>query len=292
MKSKGAISKTTFINSKVTSAISVSLVLFLLGLILILSLFANNISIYVKENMSFSIVLSEDMKDVDIMKLQKKIEAAPYAKSTTYISKEKAAEEVKQDLGEDPEKFLGYNPFQASIEVKLNSEYANSDSIAKIENQLKQNTNINNIIYRKNLLDSVNKNIKNIGFILLILAGLLLVISFALINNTIRLMIYSKRFLIHTMKLVGATNSFIRKPFILSNIVTGIIAAIIAIGMLVGLLYYVSSGLSIFSEIINPDLIFIIFGIVLIFGVLISIIATFFAVNKYLRIKGGDLYHI
>ena len=292
MKGKNIINKTTFINSKITSTISVSLVLFLLGIIVLLSLITKNLSTYVKENLSFSIILSDDMKETDIKKLQKRIETASYTKSTEYQSKEDAAEEMIKDLGENPETFLGFNPFHASIEVKLKAEYANNDSIAIIEKQLKEDTNIRDITYRKDLMDTVNDNVKKVGLGLVVLVGLLLFISFALISNTIRLMIYSKRFLIHTMKLVGASNSFIRKPFILTNILTGMLAAIIAMGLLLCLVYYSSQEVSNLSELIGTDSLLIVFGIIMVLGILISIVATFFSVNRYLRIKGDDLYHI
>jgi len=293
MKGKSIISKTTFINSKITSTISVSLVLFLLGIIALLFLITKNLSIYVKENMSFSIVLSEDMKEFDIKRLQQRIDSSPYARSTEYKSKEDAAKEMEIELGENPEIFLGFNPFRASIEVKLNPEYSNNDSLAVVEKMLRENSNIRDVTYRKDLLDAVNNNMKKLGIFLVILAGLLLFISFALINNTIRLMIYSKRFLIHTMKLVGASNSFIRKPFIYSNILTGIFAAFIAMGLLLCLVYLgTQGGLSNLFELIGIDSLAVVFGIIMTLGILISITATFFAVNKYLRTKVDDLYQI
>ena len=292
MKGKSIISKTAFINSKITSTISISLVLFLLGLIALLSSMTKNLSTYIKENMHFSIILTDEMNDTDIKKLQKKIESSPYAKSTEYKTKEQAAAEMVSELGENPETFLGFNPFSASIEVKLKAEYANNDSITVIEKQLKEITNIRDISYREDLLDSVNKNIKKISFALVILVGLLLIISLSLISNTIRLMIYSKRFLIHTMKLVGASNSFIRKPFIYSTTLTGILAAIIAMGLLLCLIYYGLQGLSYLSELININSLIFVFSIIMVLGILISIIATYFAVNRYLRLKEDDLYHI
>ena len=292
MKGKNIINKTTFISSKITATISISLVLFLLGLIVLLSLITNNLSIFVKENLSFSIVLANDMKESDIKKLQYNIENSLYAKSTEYISKERALEELKEDLGDNPEAFLGFNPLPASINVKLKSEYANNDSIAIIEKKLKQNSNIRDITYRQDLLDSVNKNIKKIGLALAFLAILLLIISVALISNTIRLMIYSKRFLIYTMKLVGATNSFIRKPLIYSNLIMGIIASIIAMCLLLCLAYYGSRGLNDFSILISTESLIIVFAAIIISGILISIIATYFAINKYLRLKGDDMYYI
>ena len=293
MKGKTIINKTTFINSKITSTISVSLVLFLLGIIVLLSLVMKNMSTYVKENLSFSIVLSNDMKDADVRKLQKKIESYPYTKSSIYKSKEDAIDEMVKELGENPETFLGFNPLLASIEVKLNSEYANNDSIALFEKKLRKETStIKDITYRRDLLDAVNNNITKISLMLIVLVGLLLIISFALISNTIRLMIYSKRFLIHTMKLVGASNSFIRRPFIYSNIFTGILASIIAMGLLLCLVYYGTQGINNLSTLININSLIVVFGTILILGILISIIATYFAVNRYLRIKEDDLYHI
>ena len=292
MKGKSIISKTAFINSKITSTISISLVLFLLGIIALLSLVTRNLSTYVKENMYFSITLSDDMKDVDIKKLQKRIEFSPYAKSTVYKTKEQAAEEMVSELGENPQTFLEFNPFLASIEVKLKAEYANNDSIAVIEKSLKENTNIKDLSYRKDLLDTVNNNIKKISLALIVLVGLLLIISFALISNTIRLMIYSKRFLIHTMKLVGASNSFIRRPFLWSNILTGILAAFIAMGLLVCLVYYGLQGLENLYGLIDINSLILVFGIIMILGILISIIATYWAVNRYLKLKEDDLYRI
>ena len=292
MKGKNIINKTKFINSKITATISVSLVLFLLGVIVSLSLLANNLSTFVKENLSFSIVLADNMKEANIKVLQNRIENSAYAKSTEYISKENALEEIKNELGENPENFLGFNPFQASIVVKLNAEYANNDSISVIEKRLKQNTNIRDITYRHDLLETVNKNIKKIGWVLAFLTALLLIISFALISNTIRLMIYSKRFLIYTMKLVGANNSFIRKPFVYSNILMGIIAGFIAMGLLLFLIYYGSKGVSSFSMLIGMESLLITFSVIMILGILISTIATHFAVNKYLRLNGDDLYYI
>ena len=266
--------------------------MFLLGIIALLSLVATNLSTYVKENMYFSITLSDDMKDADIKKLQKRIDISPYAKSTVYKTKEQAAEEMVSELGESPQTFLEFNPFLASIEVKLKAEYANNDSIATIEKKLKGNTNIKDITYRKDILDKVNNNIKKISLALIILVGLLLVISFSLISNTIRLMIYSKRFLIHTMKLVGASNSFIRRPFLWSNILTGILAAFIAMGLLLCLVYYGLQGLDNLYGLIDINSLIFVFGIIMILGVLISTIATYLAVNRYLKLKEDDLYHI
>ena len=222
----------------VTSSISTTLVLLLLGLVVFFVLGAHNLSVYVKENINFSILISDDMKESDILKLQKKLDKEPFVKATEYISKKQALREQTEAMGTDPQEFLGYNPFTASIEVKLHSDYANSDSIAKIEKKIKKNTNIQEVLYQKDLIDAVNDNIRNISLMLLGLAVILTFISFALINNTIRLTIYSKRFLIHTMKLVGASWSFIRRPFLRRNFWIGVLSAVIADAVLWGAAYW------------------------------------------------------
>ena len=222
----------------ITSSISTTLVLLLLGLVVFFVLTAHNLSVYVRENISFSILISDDMKETDILKLQKKLNQEPFVKQSEYISKKQALKEQTEAMGTDPEEFLGYNPFTASLEIKLHSDYANSDSIAKIEKLVKKNSNIQDVLYRKELIDAVNDNIRNISLVLLALAVVLTFISFALINNTIRLAIYSKRFLIHTMKLVGASWGFIRGPFLRKNVWSGVLAATIADAILMGTAYW------------------------------------------------------
>lgn len=206
-------SKSLFDMQFITSSISTTLVLLLLGLVVFFVLTAHNMSVYVRENISFSVLISDDMKEADILKLQKKLNQEPFVKQSEYISKKQALKEQTEAMGTDPEEFLGYNPFTASLEIKLHSDYANSDSIAKIEKMIKKNSNIQDVLYRKELIDAVNENIRNISLVLLALAVVLTFISFALINNTIRLAIYSKRFLIHTMKLVGASWEFYPRTF-------------------------------------------------------------------------------
>ena len=174
----------------ITSSISTTLVLLLLGLVVFFVLAANNLSVYVRENINFSVLISDDMKETDILKLQKRLNNEPFVKETEYISKKQALKEQTEAMGTDPQEFLGYNPFTASIEIKLHSDYANSDSIAKIEKLIKRNTNIQDVLYQKDLIDAVNENIRNISLVLLALAVMLTFISFALINNTIRLAIY------------------------------------------------------------------------------------------------------
>lgn len=286
------VSSVSFFNSRLTSIISIALVLFLLGLIFLMGLLGKRLSVYVKENISFSIVLKDNQKEGDIKKMQKTLDALPYIKSTEYISKEQAARELEEELGENPETFLGFNPLQASIEVKLHSEYANPDSLQAIEKKIKNYTSVSELLYRRDMMQMVHENVTRASIILLALAVILMVISFVLISNTLRLLIYSKRFLIHTMKLVGATSGFIRRPFVCYNIVSGIFAAILAILMLTGALYYLQHELDGFIQLLDMQSLLIVYAGVLVMGVLLSVVATVFAVNKYLRMGVDKLYYI
>ena len=236
--------------------------------------------------------ISDDMKEADILKLQKKLDKEPFVKQTEYISKKQALKEQSEAMGTDPEEFLGYNPFTASIEIKLHSDYANSDSIAKIEKMIKKNTNIQDVLYQRELIDLVNDNIRNISLVLLALAVVLALISFALINNTIRLAIYSKRFLIHTMKLVGASWGFIRRPFLRRNIWSGVLAGIMADAILMGTAYWLVSYEPELIRVITPEVMLLVSGSVLIFGVVITFLCAYLSINKYLRMKASTLYYI
>jgi len=293
MKNKRAISSATFINSRVTATISISLVLFLLGLIILLALMAKNLSTYVKESLSFNVVLSDDIKDTEATRIIKELKTTDFVKSTEYISKEAAAKQLEADIGQNPEEFLGFNPLPCLIVIRLHSEYANPEKFAAIEKQIKGiSPDINSIEYRKELMTIVNDNFRKIGIILLGLALLLLIITFALINNTIRLSVYANRFLIHTMKLVGATAGFIRKPFLKTQILSGIIAALIAIALLFWGIFYISQNSGEIWEIIDWNTLYIVAGSVFVLGIIISLSATFSAVNRYLRMDGDDMFYI
>ena len=282
MKNKSKNNSVSYFDMQfITSSISTTLVLLLLGLVVFFVLGAHNLSIYVRENINFSVLISDDMKETDILKLQKKLDKEPFVKQTEYISKK-----------QDPEEFLGYNPFTASIEIKLHSDYANSDSIAKIEKMIKKNTNIQDVLYQRELIDLVNDNIRNISLVLLALAVVLALISFALINNTIRLAIYSKRFLIHTMKLVGASWGFIRRPFLRRNIWSGVLAGIMADAILMGTAYWLVSYEPELIRVITPEVMLLVSGSVLIFGVVITFLCAYLSINKYLRMKASTLYYI
>ncbi|MDR3141144.1 MAG: permease-like cell division protein FtsX [Tannerellaceae bacterium] len=286
------VNAVSFFNSRFTSTISIALVLFLLGLIFLLGLLGNKLSNYVKENISFSVILKDEQNEAEIKRIQKSLNSQPFIKSTEYISKEQAAKELEAELGENPVEFLGYNPLQASIEVKLHSEYANPDSLQVIERKLKSYTSVSELLYRKDMMQIVNENMKRVSVVLLTLALILMAISFVLISNTIRLLIYSQRFLIHTMQLVGATAGFIRRPFINYNIVSGIVASILAILMLIGALYYLQNELFGFVQMLDTGLLMLVFLSVFVMGILLSVVATYFAVSKYLRMEADRMYYI
>lgn len=293
MKNKNKNNSVSYFDMQfITSSISTTLVLLLLGLVVFFVLGAHNLSIYVRENINFSVLISDDMKEADILKLQKKLDKEPFVKQTEYISKKQALKEQSEAMRTDPEEFLGYNPFTASIEIKLHSDYANSDSIAKIEKMIKKNTNIQDVLYQRELIDLVNDNIRNISLVLLALAVVLALISFALINNTIRLAIYSKRFLIHTMKLVGASWGFIRRPFLRRNIWSGVLAGIMADAILMGTAYWLVSYEPELIRVITPEVMLLVSGSVLIFGVVITFLCAYLSINKYLRMKASTLYYI
>lgn len=276
----------------ITSTISTMLVLLLLGLVVFFTLGASNLSIFVRENFTFSVLINDDMKEADIMILQKKLEREPFVKESTYISKQQALKEQAEAMGTNPQEFLGYNPFKASIEIKLNSNYANPDSISIVEKAIKQESNVGEILYQKELINAVNDNIRNISIILLILAGILTLISFALINNTIKLAIYAKRFLIHTMKLVGASWSFIRRPFLLRNFWIGVIAALLANTILIGCAYWLVFYFPDLIRVVTPEIMLIVIIAVMTFGIIITYTCAYFSVNKYLRMKHDSLYAV
>lgn len=276
----------------ITSSISTTLVLLLLGMVVFFVLSANNLSTYVRENIGITVLVSDDMKEPEALNFQKALNEKTYVKESVYISKEQALKEQTEAMGTDPAEFLGYNPFTASIEIKLNAAYANSDSIAWIEKEILTNKKVMEVSYPQNLIDSVNRNLQKVSFFLLGLAALLSLISFALINNTIRLAIYSKRFLIHTMKLVGASWGFIRRPFLIRNVWIGVLAGVMADAVLLGMAYMLVKYEPQLIEIITPNTLLIVMASVFIFGLAITFLCAYISINKYLRMKASALYYI
>jgi cell division transport system permease protein len=256
----------------------------------LLLLNAQRLSTHVLENLGFTIVLKDNAKEVDIIRLQKNLDAKAYVKSTDYITREEAARETSEELGEDFIEFLGYNPLPASIVVKFQAEYANADSIAAIEKELQRFGEVEELMYQESLIHLVNENVRKISLIILAFSAVMFFIAIALVNNTIRLSVYARRFLINTMQLVGATRSFIRKPFLLRSAGHGIYAAIIAIFLLAGVIYLIQQE---FMEVISfkdIEILGILFLLVIVLGIVLNWISTYFAINKYLRMKSDDLY--
>jgi cell division transport system permease protein len=274
----------------ISTIFSIALVLLMLGMLGLILVHAKNLSNYVKENIVLNIIVDEGAKETDVLQFQKELNANPAVKTTQYVNKEMAARNLTNDLGEDFVNFLGYNPLLSTVDVYLKANYANNKSIDTLKASIAKNPVVKEVIYQSSLIDMVNKNINTIGLIILGFAAILLIISVALINNTIRLAIYSQRFLIKSMQLVGATRGFIRRPFILLAALHGLIAAFIAILILLGILYYAQREI--------PEIVILRnyteFGIVLLglvgVGIFITAISTSFAVSKYLRLKIYDLY--
>jgi cell division transport system permease protein len=274
----------------ISTVFGIAMVLLMIGLLGLILVHANKLSRYVKENIVLNIYLDEGAHETDVLQLQKQLDVNPIVKQTQYVSKEIAARNLQKDLGEDFVKFLGYNPLSQSLDVYLKAEYANNADIEKFKATLLKNPLVKEVKYQESLVDQMNQNLTSISLIILAFTVIFVILSVALINNTIRLAIYSQRFLIKSMQLVGATKNFIRKPFILYGIWHGLLGALIAIVILMGTLYVAQKEI--------PDLIIlqdytefgIVFVLVIGLGIFISGFSTFLAVNKYLRLKIYNLY--
>lgn len=276
----------------ITACISTTMVLILLGLMLFLVLSAHRLSVYVRENLNFTVLLNNDAPESAILALQKRLDGEAFVKASAYISKEEALKEEVETMGSDPVEFLGYNPFSPSIELKLHAAYANADSVAWIKERILADKLVTDVDYRQGLMDSVNRNISKLSIGLLAVAALLTLISFALINNTVRLTIYSKRFLIHTMKLVGAGWGFIRRPFLRRNFWVGLSSGVLADAVLVAAAYTLVSYEPGLLGVITTDILLWVMLSTLLFGVLITCMCAYISINKYLRLSAGDLYYM
>ena len=276
----------------VTLCISTAMVLVLLGLVVFSVLTSRNLSEWVKENLTVTVVLHDEVTTGDAKQFSNDLIHRPFVKSIDYISREQALKEQSEAMGSDPSEFLGMNPFPATLELHLQSDYANADSLAWISDELRKNEHVTDVAYQVDLMDSVNRNLAKLNILLLVLAVLLTFISFSLINNTVRLSVYSRRFLIHTMKLVGASWGFIRRPFMQQGLLVGIIAAVIAIAVLGGCvyaLYYYEPGVLLvitWRELVITAL------AVLVFGLVITLTCSYISVNRFLRMPPGELYKI
>lgn len=284
------LSKRIF-KSYLTSTISISMILFLIGVLGIVLLNAERLAKYVRENIGFTLVLNEGVQESEIAELQKSLSATDFVKSVEYIDKETAAERLKVELGEDFTGFLGYNPLLSSIDVKLLADYATPEKLVVLETKFMEYPQVKEVLFQRDMVNIINENVKKIGFVLVFFSGLLLFIFSALINNTIRISIYSQRFIINTMLLVGATDRFIRMPFIKRSIWYGIVGALAANVLLFILMYSYSQELKGIVDLDDLKIFGMVFGAVLLLGILISWSSTYLAVNKFLRLKFDELFY-
>ncbi len=289
-KDKLKLRKTLF-SSYFSTTLSISLVLFLFGLLGLLLINTKRLADYVMENVGVTLILKENTREVDILKLQKNLETTPYIKSTRFVDKQTAADELKKELGEDFVDFLGYNPLLSSMDVKVHAEYANPDSLKLLEATFLKFPEVQEVYYQRNLVKQLNSNVQRLSFILLVLSVLMFTIFIALINNTIRISIYSKRYLINSMQLVGATRSFIRFPFIVKSVLHGIYGAIIACFILLMIFVSYQSELKDFIDFQDSASLALLIVGIFAFGIIMTALSTYFAVNKFLRMKFDQLYY-
>jgi cell division transport system permease protein len=290
-KKESGFSKAKLGGSYLTLVISVSLVLFLLGILGLVIINAKELSDYFRESLTFSVILDEDAREADIRMLQKDLDAKPSVKSTEYVSKDEAAAKMKEDMGEDFISFLGDNPLPPSIDVYLFAGYTNRDSVVKFEKYILEYPFVKEVWYEDSLLFLINENVRKISLFLLIISMFLFLIAVTIINNTIRLAIYSKRFLIRTMQLVGATRAFIRKPFLIKSIYHGVLAALTAMLLLMGLLYLIEKEFIMLFSFESTRLLAVLGILLIIAGILINLVSTYLSVNRYLDISEDKLYN-
>jgi cell division transport system permease protein len=277
--------------SSLSTVLSISMVLLMLGSMSFIYVNSQRLTKYIKENIGITVILNDNAKAVDVLQFQKNLDASPMTKMTTYVSKEKAASVLTKELGEDFMQFLGHNPLSNTIDVFMNSDYAESATIEAFGQEALKSEIVKEVKYQKDLIDAINQNMSKLNLILICFCTLLLIVSITLINNTIRLTVYSKRFIIRTMKLVGATNSFIRKPFIKTGLRQGVIAGLIGVLLMMLTLFAMQKEMPELLQLQDLKTVIIIFSILFLFGILISTFVTHFSVNKYLKIKEEKLYH-
>ena len=289
-KKSNSLLKLRLITSSASIVISLSLVLYVIGLLAYILINTNSFSKKIKENITFSILLKDSAKEIDIVKFQKYIDAEDFAKNSIYITKDEATKNLISELGEDFTDFLGYSPLLASIDLKLKAEYTSFEKIKQLEAELMQFDIVHEIYYHKNLIQNINTNINKILMFLSSFCLLLSIISIGLINNSIRLSIYSKRFVIQTMSLVGAENWQIQKPFLTKSLSQGMYSSIFAIFLMIGSIQLIQKETASILNVNDFKLISFIFIFIFVSGLILSWLSTFFAVRKYIRIDEHKLY--
>ena len=278
-------------NAYLSSVISISLVLLLVGVASMLLVNAKSVSDYFKENMQVSVLMKQNVSDEKALEFKERLEDERYIKSTTFISKEQGQRELAAQLGEDFLDVFETSPIPVSIDVTLAADYVSADSLEMVRAEISESSLVDEVVYQRSLVDALNANLSRISFILAVFIALLLFISFVLINNTVRLNVFARRFTIHTMKLVGATRSFIRAPFLIQSAFQGLFAAFIAIIILVGLMFFMRSEFSQLFEIFRMDLLLIVIVIVIVSGLVICLVSTYFVVNKLISLRKDELYY-
>ena len=278
-------------NAYLSSVISISLVLFLVGLASLLLVNAKGVSDYFKENMQVSVMMKQNVSDEEALEFRDDLEKERFIKSTVFISREQGERELADQLGDDFLDIFETSPIPASIDVTLNADYVSADSLEVVKGEIAASSLVDEVVYQKSLVDALNANLNRISMIIAVFVALLLFISYVLINNTVRLNVFARRFTIHTMKLVGATRSFIRAPFLVQSAFQGVFAAFIAIIALIAVLYFMRSGFEQLFEIFRLDLLLAVMGIVIVSGLAICLLSTWFVVNKLVSLKKDELYY-
>ena len=268
------------------------MVLILLGLVVFFVLSARNLSAHMKEHLTVTVMLKDSVTLNDAKLFCRDLYHRPYSRNIDYISKEQAKREQVKELGSDPTEFLGFNPFPATLEIQLKADYANRDSLKWIAKEIRNDARVSDLAYMEDLMDKVNKNLNRVSIVLLVLAVLLTFVSFTLISNTVRLSVYARRFIIHTMKLVGASWGFIRRPFLKRAAVVGIIAAVLANAVLGAGIYAFYLKQPDMLDVVTWEVLAITAGAVFLFGIVITVLCAWLAVNKFLRMSAGELYKI
>ena len=276
--------------SYLPSIISIALVLFMMGLFGVILINGKTLSNHIRENFQLTVFFNSNTSEADIARVHKQIESSAYAKKATYVSKEEAAKEFTKEIGQDFVSFIGFNPLLPSVELFLKSEFANTEKLKTIEAEIKKNKEVQDVIYQKSILEEINENTKTIGTILVSVSILFLLIAITLINNTIRLNLYARRFLIKSMQMVGATHGFIIKPFVIKSLLHGLYGGIIACVLLSGLLYALPYWIEQINLLYNTTQFAILFVVIIIAGIIISMISSLISTNHYLKLKIDDLY--
>ena len=278
-------------NAYLSSVISISLVLLLVGVASMLLVNAKGVSDYFKENMQISVLMKQDVSDEDALEFRESLNGRKYIKSTTFVSREQGQRELADQLGEDFLDVFETSPIPVSVDVTLKAEYVSADSLEVVRTDIAKSSLVDEVVYQQSLVDALNANLNRISVVIAVFIGLLLFISFVLINNTVRLNVFARRFTIHTMKLVGATKSFIRAPFLVQSAFQGVFSAMIANIVLVAILFVMRKEFEQLFRIFRMDLLLVIMGIVLVCGILICLVSTWFVVNKLVALKKDELYY-